>query len=317
GNDKGTLFHYVSNAINEQVSSVVDVAGPKQGAPNANESMADSYIVGAFDASGTNSLGNEANQVDGPKITMSFALVIKINNNKVVQITELRNEEHVEGAAVTLPLSAIKEIGKPIWIDTYTGNMCLNSWGRSAYARALIEILADEVLKEDLRPPRCSTCLIFDHVNDKCLKLPKFVSSAVVNDVIVDAAKHSNGTVDDGLEVVKKKRNRKKKHQKQVDGVVLSKPSLNLHYRPVDKENSTKGFASTNKVGKSTSTDVHDKNVRLENSFIALNDDEESDLNDTTTWQHTQQVLNVLNESDSDVDEEITLDDHGGNLKTT
>nr|GEW12655.1 ribonuclease H-like domain-containing protein [Tanacetum cinerariifolium] len=121
GNDKGTLFHGVSNANNEQVSSVVDAAGPKQ--------------------------------------------------------------------AVTLPLSAIEE----------------------------------------------------------CPKLPKFVSSAVVNDVIVDAAKHSNGTVDDGFEVVKKKRNRKKKHQKQ----------------------------------------------------------------------HTQQVLNVLNESDSDVDEEITLDDHGGNLKTT
>nr|GEW69159.1 hypothetical protein [Tanacetum cinerariifolium] len=150
----------------------------------------------------------------------------------------------------------------------------------------------------------------------RCPKLPKVVSSAVVNDVIVDAVKHSNGLADDGFEVVKKKRNRKKKHQKQADGVVLSKPSLNLHYRRVDKENSTKGFASTSKVGKSTSTGVHDKNVRLENSFSALNDDEESDLNDTTTWQHTQQVLNVLNESDSDVDEEITLDDRGGNLKT-
>nr|GEU84184.1 hypothetical protein [Tanacetum cinerariifolium] len=388
GNDKGILFHGVSNANNEQVSSVVDAAGPKQGAHNANESMADSYIVGASDASGT---------------------IPWINNNKVMQINELRNEEHVEGAAMTLSLSAIEEvssrfantlygvlesgpwviqmvplilnvwspgsdlhkaeikkvpvwvklhhvpivaysevglslittqIGKPIELDTYTGNMCLNSWGRSAYARALIEISADEVLKEDLviaipvekdkghslvnikieyewRPPRCSTFLIFNHVNDKCHKLPKVVSSAVVNDVIVDAAKHSNGTDDDGFEVVKKKRNRKKKLQKHVYGVALSKPSLNLHYRRVDKENSTKGFASTSKVGKSTSTGVHDKNVRLENSFSALNDDEKSDLNDTTTWQHTQQVLNVLNESDSDVDEEITLDDRRGNLKTT
>ncbi|GJQ89558.1 hypothetical protein Tco_0000697 [Tanacetum coccineum] len=58
-------------------------------------------------------------------------------------------------------------------------------------------------------------------------------------------------------------------------------------------------------------------NVRVENAFSVLNDDEGSEWNDTTTWQHTQQALNVLNESDSDVDEEITLDDRGGNLKTT
>ncbi|GJX68973.1 putative reverse transcriptase domain-containing protein [Tanacetum coccineum] len=58
------------------------------------------------------------------------------------------------------------------------------------------------------------------------------------------------------------------------------------------------------------------QNVQLENSFSALNDDEENEWKDTTTWQHTQQVLDVLNESDSDVDEVITLDDRGCNLKT-
>nr|GFB71505.1 hypothetical protein [Tanacetum cinerariifolium] len=34
-------------------------------------------------------------------------------------------------------------------------------------------------------------------------------------------------------------------------------------------------------------------------------------------FENTQQVLGVLNESDSDVDEVITFDDHGGNLKIT
>ncbi|GJU96245.1 hypothetical protein Tco_1321001, partial [Tanacetum coccineum] len=101
--------------------------------------------------------------------------------------------------------------------------------------------------------------------------------------------------------------------------MVLSKPSLNLHYRRVDKGTSTKqsgsNVASTSKVGKATSTSDHTKNVRLENSFSVLNNDEESEWKDNTAWQHTQQVLNVLNESDSDVDEEITLDDRGGNLK--
>ncbi|GJX73754.1 zinc knuckle CX2CX4HX4C containing protein [Tanacetum coccineum] len=236
------------------------------------------------------------------------------------------------------------QIGKPIMLDSYTSNMCVSSWGRSSYARALIEVSADKELMESIviaiplgkdkghslatvvieyewRPPRCSTCLIFDHGNDKCPKSPKEVLSAVVNDVSKDAPKHSNGTADDGFEVVKKKRNRKKKHQKQVDGVVLSKPSLHLHYRRVDKGNSTKqsgsNVASTSMVGKSTFSSAHVSNVRVENAFSVLNDDEGSEWNDTTTWQHTQQALNVLNESDSDVDEEITLDDRGGNLKTT
>ncbi|GKC14482.1 hypothetical protein Tco_1011264 [Tanacetum coccineum] len=84
------------------------------------------------------------------------------------------------------------------------------------------------------------------------------------------------------VKVVKKKRNKKKKHQKQVDGVVLNKPSLTLHYRRVDRGNSTKQYgsyvASTSKEGgKSAATSTQSKNVRLENSFSALNDDEDNE----------------------------------------
>ncbi|GKD69683.1 hypothetical protein Tco_1323773, partial [Tanacetum coccineum] len=63
-------------------------------------------------------------------------------------------------------------------------------------------------------------------------------------------------------------------------------------------------------------TSTQSMNVRLENSFSAFNDDEDNEWKDNTTWQHSQQVLDVLNESDSEVDEVITLDDRGGNLKT-
>nr|GEU31114.1 hypothetical protein [Tanacetum cinerariifolium] len=172
-------------------------------------------------------------------------------------------------------------------LDAYTSDMCLNSWGRSAYAYALIKISADDVLKEDL-----------------VIAIP-------------DVA-------DDGFEVVKKKRNKKKKHQKQVDGVVLNKPSLNLHYRRIDKHDSSKNDAhkftgnvtSTSSVPTTTSTigsvaSATKSKVSLNNSFSVLNDDEDSE------WQNTQQVLGVLNESDSDVDEVITFDDRGGNLKIT
>ncbi|GJX64264.1 probable methyltransferase PMT28 isoform X1 [Tanacetum coccineum] len=382
------------------VSNATDLANSsskQQGGPNANEPMADANIVGAsMDSSYTNTLTNATKQAAGPKVNTSFASVIKSNQNKVMQITELRNEEHMEGAAVTIPLSAIEEvssrfantlygyfvgkrlafrlvknyvqnvwakfgikriqlhgdfflfqfetkedsdlhkakikkvpvwvklhhvpivayskvglslittqIGKPIRLDAYTSNMCLQSWGCSAYARALIEVSAEDAPKEELviaiplgknkghslatirieyewTPPRCSTCLIFDHTEEKCPKRPKEVTTTVVTNVEVN---HSKDVADD------------------------------------DRGNSTKQsgsyFASTSKEGgKSAATSTQSKNVRLENSFSALNDDEDNEWKDNTTWQHSQQVLDVPNESDSEVDEVITLDDRGGNLKT-
>ncbi|GJY75985.1 integrase, catalytic region, zinc finger, CCHC-type containing protein [Tanacetum coccineum] len=62
-------------------------------------------------------------------------------------------------------------------------------------------------------------------------------------------------------------------------------------------------------TSRAAATSTQSKNVRLENSFSALNDDEDNEWKDNTTWQHSQQVLDVLNESDSEVDEVITLDD--------
>ncbi|GKB31411.1 hypothetical protein Tco_0870812 [Tanacetum coccineum] len=186
------------------------------------------------------------------------------------------------------------------------------SWGRSSYARALIEVSAEKAFME-------SIVIAIPLGKDKGTLWPtvRFENeeSFSANDMV------EKDTAAEGFEVVKKKRNKKKKHQKQVDGVVFDKPSLTLHYRRVDRVNSTKQsgsyVASTSKVsGKSTSTSAHSQNVQLENSFSALNDDEENEWKDTTTWQHTQQVLDVLNESDSDVDEVITLDDRGCNLKT-
>ncbi|GJX54177.1 zinc knuckle CX2CX4HX4C containing protein [Tanacetum coccineum] len=42
------------------------------------------------------------------------------------------------------------QIGKPIMLDSYTSSMCIESWGRSSFTRCLIEINADDVLKESL-----------------------------------------------------------------------------------------------------------------------------------------------------------------------
>ncbi|GJW44645.1 hypothetical protein Tco_0073444 [Tanacetum coccineum] len=135
------------------------------------------------------------------------------------------------------------QIGRPIMLDSYTSNMCLNSWGRSSYARALIEVSAEKELIESIvvaiplgkdkghslatvkveyewQPPRCSTCCIFDHVTDQCPKIVKEVTSK--------SAVDSEGFIE-----VKKKKNKvqqppKKKH---LVGVQVGKSQPNMYYR--------------------------------------------------------------------------------------
>ncbi|GJT75577.1 retrotransposon protein, putative, ty1-copia subclass [Tanacetum coccineum] len=48
-------------------------------------------------------------------------------------------------------LSAIAtKLGNPLMLESYTSNMCLQSWGMSSYARAMIELQADVKLKDTI-----------------------------------------------------------------------------------------------------------------------------------------------------------------------
>ncbi|GJV94118.1 cytokinin dehydrogenase 3-like protein [Tanacetum coccineum] len=48
-------------------------------------------------------------------------------------------------------LSAIAtKLGTPLMLDSYTSNMCMQSWGRSSYARVMIELRADVELKDNI-----------------------------------------------------------------------------------------------------------------------------------------------------------------------
>ncbi|GKA15753.1 zinc knuckle CX2CX4HX4C containing protein [Tanacetum coccineum] len=42
------------------------------------------------------------------------------------------------------------KLGRPIMLDAHTSSMCLNSWGLSSFARALVEISADNDFVESL-----------------------------------------------------------------------------------------------------------------------------------------------------------------------
>ncbi|GKC19228.1 probable indole-3-pyruvate monooxygenase YUCCA10, partial [Tanacetum coccineum] len=87
------------------------------------------------------------------------------------------------------------KLGNPIMLYSYTSSMCLQSWGRMNYARALIYIRADLELKEDMviaipnveddgevlhtvrveykwEPPRCGVCMVFGYDDMLCPKRP-------------------------------------------------------------------------------------------------------------------------------------------------
>nr|GEV89097.1 hypothetical protein [Tanacetum cinerariifolium] len=89
-------------------------------------------------------------------------------------------------------LSAIAtELGTLLMLDSYTSDMCIQSWGRSSYARALIKIRADVELKDTIvvvmpklvgdgfyictirvkyewKSLRCACYKVFSHVQEEC-----------------------------------------------------------------------------------------------------------------------------------------------------
>nr|GEY67091.1 hypothetical protein [Tanacetum cinerariifolium] len=151
-------------------------------------------------------------------------------------------------------------------------------------------------------PPRCDTCKIFDHISEKCSKLPK--------EIIMPKANV------EGFTDVKSKKSKKQYAKKQVEGIRLSKPKLNLQYRRVDPKSKK---SDGNKDGKKHVSEVNlssegaastSKNItnviKLKNSYSSLEDDE-------TDWDNDGTKLSVIDESDSeDVDEVMVMEEPNG-----
>ncbi|GKA96171.1 retrotransposon protein, putative, ty1-copia subclass [Tanacetum coccineum] len=87
----------------------------------------------------------------------------------------------------------VTKLGTLLMLDSYTSDMCIHSWGRSSYARAMIELRADVELKDtimvampkfvgegfymctihveyELKPPKYSSCKVFGHILNECPK---------------------------------------------------------------------------------------------------------------------------------------------------
>ncbi|GJY25818.1 RNA-directed DNA polymerase, eukaryota, reverse transcriptase zinc-binding domain protein [Tanacetum coccineum] len=207
----------------------------------------------------------------------------------------------------------------------------------STYARILIKISAKKELLESMviaiplsngkghslatvdieyewKPPRCSTCAIFDHGPEKCPKNPT---------VEVAPKEKDDGFVEVTRKKHKAKQNSKAKH---IDGLRLNKPSVNFYYRKVEKGETSKvnrpdsnlvskgvsneGFVN---AGKKSSNDksspkpydgvVGNEKVELKNSFSTLGEGE-------TDWEDDGDKIMVINDSDSEaIDEELVMEE--------
>ncbi|GKA31116.1 hypothetical protein Tco_0717421 [Tanacetum coccineum] len=152
------------------------------------------------------------------------------------------------------------KLGTSLMLDSYTYDMCLQSWGRSSYARVMIELRDGVELKENIvvamlkiigeeyytcivhveyewKPPRCLCCKVVGHTQEEC---PKNIRLGVAKNL------KKPSQTPRGVSVGPK---------------VIFKP--HKEYRPVPKKptaspssNKKKGVAHTNEVSNSNPFNV-------------------------------------------------------------
>ncbi|XP_021996194.1 uncharacterized protein LOC110893391 [Helianthus annuus] len=157
--------------------------------------------------------GMEQVMQDGPWLIRNIPIFLKYWSTN----TELKKEElqkiPVWIKLYDVPLAAYTEdglsliaskVGVPKLLDNETARMCSDSWGRSSFARAIVEVDAVKDLKESVSvaipnmedggflkssinieyewtPPRCSDCHIFGHTLETCPKVVKPIEKQVPN----------------------------------------------------------------------------------------------------------------------------------------
>ncbi|GKB30576.1 hypothetical protein Tco_0869977 [Tanacetum coccineum] len=170
-------------------------------------------------------------------------------------------------------------IGKPIMLDSYTSSMCNDSWGRSSFARCLIKTIHVEY---EWRPPRCDICKIFGHVHDHCPK--NVVSPPIIttSNVVTPTIEKTN----DGFQMVSKRKKRKGK-SKSTNGGQFAGPSVKQTVRyelktttsaPKKVATNVGNASESSSMVKTTGTSSKKDNITMSNSYSALNDEEEDDV---------------------------------------
>ncbi|GJZ03931.1 putative reverse transcriptase domain, reverse transcriptase zinc-binding domain protein [Tanacetum coccineum] len=183
------------------------------------------------------------------------------------------------------------QIGKPIMLDAFTSSMCVDSWGRISFARALIEISSDSILKKEVimaipeeegddhikevirveyewKPPHCVNCKSFGHGTNSCPKRNK-------EDVYVDAKNTSSMEEHEEGFVEVKRRNKGNDISRASGGTRLPKPK-NFQWQQKQRVSSKEGSngassSHTTKKGDVPSIHYAKPDLNTSNSFEMLN----------------------------------------------
>ncbi|GJV55342.1 putative reverse transcriptase domain, reverse transcriptase zinc-binding domain protein [Tanacetum coccineum] len=193
----------------------------------------------------------------------SFADVVQCKGVKrVVKVKELRNSEQVDGAAVAIPIEAVEEVSSRAFGALGYCDSLSNGKG---YSLAMVDI------EYEWKPPRCSTCAIFDHVPEKCPKNPT---------VEVAPKEKDDGFVEVTRKKHKAKQNSKAKH---IDGLRLNKPSLTLLSKCENGETSKVKFMPDSNYG-IKETDWEDDRDKI----TVINDSGKFRTNDERAFMRNQ-----------------------------
>nr|GEZ73493.1 zinc knuckle CX2CX4HX4C [Tanacetum cinerariifolium] len=197
------------------------------------------------------------------------------------------------------------QIGKPIMLDYYTTSMCIESWGISSFSYCLIEINADDVLKESLtigvpliegtaftietvsieyewKPPRCDLCKIFGYVQYHCLKKVSITPAVVTFTVATPTVENTN----DGFQT-KGKNKKKQGKSKSTNGVQFSGHSIKQSVRYEPKATTSAPKKGATNVGnasksssmlKTTTTSTMQGNIPMSNPYFALDDESDEEV---------------------------------------
>ncbi|XP_022014987.1 uncharacterized protein LOC110914505 [Helianthus annuus] len=183
-------------------------------------------------------------------------------------------------------------IGEPKALDSFSTAMCVDMWGRSSYARALIEISADNDFKEELViavpcmdgdgfakekvyveyewiPHRCGRCCVFGHNDDACPRQVARLTTGVNKGPKQKEANQGLGPkkvrfTDSGSFTDVDSRKVAKR-----TGFPVNKQKQKFEYRPVAPKHDYIKTGGGVKIQPKSAT-----NVALHNSFDALVNDE-------------------------------------------
>ncbi|GKD15491.1 hypothetical protein Tco_1199898, partial [Tanacetum coccineum] len=209
-------------------------------------------------------------------------------------------------------------IGKLVMLDSYTSAMCNDSWGRSSFARCLIEINSEadlvdvvtigipsltredftkETIRVDMNGGRLNVMNVrfLAHVHDQCPKKVAIPSIATTSNAITFDVTPTVVMPNDGFQMVGKKK--KKGKAKSTNASQFVGPLVKHNFRYELKAATSQPKKGATNVGnatksspklKSTNTSSKEGSIATSNSYSALENDEEED---------EEHVENVYDES--------------------